>query len=453
MNLLQKQTKQIIQKKSQSIGWGLLSFSSQQYTPSPNEWYFLSPEETMVIQNVLKKFYEIPEEKQEKQTLQKTLIQYCYHYHILLESQQKQYLQKVLHQHAFQAGPLTPLLNDNQIEEIAINGIGKKFPVHIYLTQKGWKETGLYFTSSKQLITLLNRMAIQSGKRLSTRTPTLNAFITGKNRLHASISPVCTQGVEATIRKFVFRPCHPEELCQTNVITPIAMAFLVMAIQCDSNILIAGNTGSGKTTTLNALAGSIHPKERIIVVEETPELLITNPHCVLLTVSDNESQGIQSIIRETLRMRPDRVIIGEIRKPEEAQAFMEAILAGQGKGTYATFHGHSVEETLSRMKQLGVPETDLSWLNLIVVQKRWTTFTPNGFPVDQRAICEIAEIIPNENGYSKRTIFEINPQTKQLFQKNKSILIKEKFSWNFPEKEFQKTIQEMEEKYQKGMIL
>ncbi|MDZ4256201.1 MAG: ATPase, T2SS/T4P/T4SS family, partial [archaeon] len=323
-----------------------------------------------------------------------------------------------------------------QIEEIGIYGIGKDFPVRVYHTDHGWMETPLYFTSASVLITLLNRMVVETGRRLSTGTPLLNAPIPGYGRMHASIAPVCLEPVEATIRRMIHRPTDTRWLVDHGVISPDALVYLEMALQLDCNLLLAGNTGSGKTTTLNTLLHCLPMNERFIVIEETPELELQQPHTVRLVPDPEGNAGMPRLIRETLRMRPDRVVVGEIRHPEEAFAFIEAVLAGQGKGTYATFHGHSSHETIARLRGFGIPEQDLGWLNILVVQRRWGEHR-GGKTIDRRAICEIGEVFfDSANKLVVHPVFTWSPTHRKLLPKQESVLVRERFGWNFPGKQW-----------------
>jgi len=172
------------------------------------------------------------------------------------------------------------------------------------------------------------------------------------------------------------------------------MAFLSAAMQCNLNIVIAGGTGSGKTTTLNVLSQFIPLNERIIVVEETPEIRIKHEHCVHLLVNQDLGVGMKELVTDTLRMRPDRVVVGEVRTEKEVKAFVNTMLAGQGKGSITTFHANSAQECLQRMESLGIPSQNLSSIDLIIVQKRWNTYnnkTKNSKEV--RRITEVAEVV------------------------------------------------------------
>lgn len=412
--------------------------------PNPNTYFHpfqslpkLSHAEILFIQRLLQQLENIPEAQLNPIQLQQFFHTYCTQHHLVMEQQQERELLYMLELHTLPGGPLQLLLRDPTLEEIAIAGIGEKFPIRVWITGTGWKETPIYFTHASQLITQINRLALQSGKRLSHSTPTLNARLEDGSRLHASMPPVCVQEIELTIRKFVFRHTNPIHYLQTHVISAEGLAFLQLAMQADANVILVGNTGSGKTTTLNVLLNDLPAEERFILIEETPELQLTPSHQVRLTPSTSAKLEMAELIRETLRMRPDRVVVGEIRFPEEAKAYMESILAGQGKGTYATFHGYSAAEAIARLRQFGILEQDLGWLNLIVTQKRWTQHLADNTRKEVRAVCEINEIIPSTTGKLKlNCVFEWNAALHQLIPKNKSKIIREKWEWNHSKQSF-----------------
>ncbi len=158
--------------------------------------------------------------------------------------------------------------------------------------------------------------------------------------------------------------------------------------------MIAGNTGSGKTTTLNAIFSFVDDSERIIITEETPEINIFHKHKVSLRVNKSANIDMKDLIKSTLRLRPDRLIIGEIRDQNEVEAFVDTILAGQGKGSIATFHAQSSLEALQRLRKLGVLEQDLNTIDLIIIQRRWTQYNiSERKSIEIRKIVSVSEII------------------------------------------------------------
>ncbi|NPA77090.1 MAG: Flp pilus assembly complex ATPase component [Candidatus Diapherotrites archaeon] len=262
-------------------------------------------------------------------------------------------------------GPLD-FLQDLEIEEIAT--VRLKEPIRIYIRGEGWKTTNLAFWTEEYFKYIVNKYAASMGRRITLKTPRVNATLPDGSRLHAVIPPLSREGHALTIRRFTERRWTPWDLLRTNTATPEDIAKLWWAIDHDLNIIIAGNTGSGKTTTLNAVMAFIPLDERIILVEETPEIWIPHPHRVRLIPDENTS--MQELVYDTLRMRPDRVVVGEVRRPNEMRALFDTMLAGQGRGSYATMHGRTVQETENRIRSMGIPEEDLNALDVIVIQRR-----------------------------------------------------------------------------------
>ncbi len=260
------------------------------------------------------------------------------------------------------------LMNDKDIEEIAILGNGS---VYVYVKKIGWLKTNVEITDEDFVYKLANRMAKDIDRRLTLKHPRVNANIP-LGRIHACIKPISSTNT-ITIRKFREEPFTPQELVEVGTTNWKTLAFLWMCMLCDMNIVIAGNTGSGKTTTLNVLASFIPERERILAIEETPEINIPHEHFIRLIPNQEIGITFPDLVKDTLRMRPDRVIISEIRTPEETSAFIETILCGQGKGSYTTYHAQSPQEFISRMKFQGTNEQDLSAIDLLIIQRRWST--------------------------------------------------------------------------------
>lgn len=260
------------------------------------------------------------------------------------------------------------LMKDREIEEITILGTGN---VHVYVKKIGWLKTNIEITDEDFVYKLANKMAKDIDRRLTLKHPRVNANIR-LGRIHACIKPISNTNT-ITIRKFREEPFTPQELAETGTTDWKTLAFLWMCMLCDMNIVIAGNTGSGKTTTLNVLVSFIPERERIIAIEETPEINLPHEHFVRLIPNQDLGITFTDLVKDTLRMRPDRVIISEIRTPEETSAFIETILCGQGKSSYTTYHAQSLYEFVSRMKFQGTEEQDLNTIDLLIIQRRWNT--------------------------------------------------------------------------------
>jgi len=279
------------------------------------------------------------------------------------------------------------LLDDELLEEIAVNGTSE---ILVFHRNKGWLTTDVRFTNPEKLVYLINKMARQIGRRVSLQQPRLNAVLPDGSRLHAVIPPLASEPT-ITIRKYQEGVFGPKELIANRTISSEALAFLWLAVESDFNILICGPTGSGKTTTLNALTNFIQKGDRVIAVEEIPEVKVSSEHFVRLVVNEKLGATMDTLVTDTLRMRPDKLIVGEIRNAKEVKAFINSSLAGQGRGSMCTFHALSDLEALNRLSFLGVSEQNLNSINLIVVQKRWRQGK-----TELRRVSSISEVVDSK---------------------------------------------------------
>lgn len=377
---------------------------------------------------------EIPFNNNEEE-LQKYFIDYLNIKKTLLDNDQKKYLFNLLNFEINYFGPLTPLINDkDKIEEIAIIGLGQENPIYIYLANIGWAKANFYFNDEEYVKELINKMSRSIGRQISLNNPLLNASLPNGSRLNAIISPISNKDPIITLRKFKFKPLTPVDLINYNTFSNDIATFLWLAMQTDSNILIAGNTGSGKTTTLNAMFSFVQKSERIIICEETPEVNIPHEHKIRLKIDEKKGINMNELIISTLRMRPDRLIVGEIRTKEEINSFIDTMLAGQGKGSYATFHALSTKDCLERLKKLGALEQDISAIDLIILQRRWNTIDiKNNSQKELRKIIEISEIIDNQIV----PIYQYDFSNNEWINLNKSIRLKKKIEITY-KKDFDK---------------
>jgi archaeal flagellar protein FlaI len=340
---------------------------------------------------------------------------------------------------------LTTLISDPDFEEIVINGAQK--PILVYHRIFGWLTTNAFFSTDEKIKTVLNKMASQLGRQLSFNSPILNAVLKNGSRLNASMDPIAFSGINATIRKFKSNPLTPINIVEYATISKEAMAFLWLAMQTSCSILVCGNTGSGKTTTLNALFCFLPKDERIVVVEETPEIMLPQTHKVKLNTSEQVGIGLEKLIENTFRMRPDRVIVGEARSSEECKAFVNTMLAGQAKGSYATFHAESALEAIQRIVSFGVDYESLGALDLLVVQKRLQRIdSKSKIRREERKIVEISEMIRENGKVRLLEIFKMNNETGKLEKKNESKRVKEKIKQTFSvnETQYKKILKEKE---------
>lgn len=250
-----------------------------------------------------------------------------------------------------ESGPLTPLLKDPSITEVMVNG-----PKNIYIEKNGKLEkTNLEFENEAALLGLIDRFVSRVGRRIDAASPMVDARLPDGARVNAIIAPLSLVGPVLTIRRFPVNPPTLDDLVDRGTLTPSMASFLRDAITAKLNIVISGGTGSGKTTTLNALASEISQEERIVTVEDSAEMRITHNHLVGLESRPANLEGkgevpVRSLVKNALRMRPDRIIVGEIRGGE-ALDMLQAMNTGH-QGSLTTVHSNSPLEALFRIETM-----------------------------------------------------------------------------------------------------
>ena len=257
----------------------------------------------------------------------------------------------------FGLGILQPLMADPRVEEIIVNG-----PLRVFTIRDGRKEQahGVYFENDEELRQLIKRVVSTAGRRLDEAAPMVDVRLRDGSRLNAVITPASTRFTSVTIRKFVLRAQSLDQLVQLGALSSAAAEFLDAAVQAGVNILVSGPTGSGKTTLLNALGASVAGvDERVITVEEVPELALDRrlPDCVALQVRNKNVEGvgeitIRDLVRNALRMRPTRIIVGEVRGAEALDMLL-AMNTGHD-GSLTTIHGNSPRDALDRLATLAM---------------------------------------------------------------------------------------------------
>lgn len=297
-------------------------------------------------------------------------------------------------------GPIEELLKDEQITEVMING-----PKQIYIEKNGLLQaTHLSYVSEAALRNLINRIVSPLGRRVDESSPMVDARLPDGSRVNAIIPPLSLGGSTLTIRKFSKNMYAPEHFIDQGTLSKKSSAFLNQCVKNKKNILIAGGTGSGKTTLLNLLSSFISPDERIITIEDAAELKLQQKHVITLEARESNIEGkgkvsIRSLLKNALRMRPDRIIVGECRGDETID-MLQAMNTGH-EGSITTVHANSARDALSRLEMLvllsghDVPILALRQLiatsvDLIVFLKR----TRQG----QRVISQITEVCGIENG-------------------------------------------------------
>ncbi len=424
------------------------------------KWYLvkefpeLSGQEALLVREILEEFQSMPENSEKniagamERVLETRMVE--------LDQQQREYFLGILFSLVHGFGPVSLLLEDDSLEEIALIGVGRERPLRVYHHAFGWCKCNVYFADQKSVANMVNRMLLKTERRLSLSTPRVNGVLPNGSRLNATIPPVSFTQPSFTIRKFNSKKFTIQELVRNKTVSAETTAFLSMALEADCSVLIAGNTGSGKTTTLNALFSFVPKSDRVVVVEETPELQLEHDHVVRLNTCPRRGIGMPELIVDSLRMRPDRVVVGEIRNREEVTAFIDTLLAGQGKGSYATFHSTSSLEAVKRLSLLGVKEIDLCSLDLVVVQKRWDRIDlGKGTRREMRRVTEVSEVLEKNSRLAVNTLYSYNYSREKLEPKAKSKKASRKIqrAFSFSEKAFRKELARRKRLVERGKSL
>ncbi len=306
------------------------------------------------------------------------------------------------------------LLQDPELEEIMINGPGE--PVFVYHIKHGMCETNLKMDENT-ILQFVGNIAAQSNDYINESKPFLNARMPDGSRLNATISPATPQGPTVTIRKFKENPLSIVDLMDYGTLDSEVAAFLWMSVEgmrnYPLNVLVLGGAGSGKTTLLNVMAGFIPEDERVITIEDTLELNFYGRKNVVRMESTHGSDvrkavTMNDLLINALRMRPDRLIVGEVRG-EEAETLFNAMNIGHS--AMGTLHANSPVEAVSRLTNppLSVAPNMLPLIDLIILIQKIRT--SNGL---KRRIISIAEIEKSEVGVSFSEIFSYDPKTDTL---------------------------------------
>jgi pilus assembly protein CpaF len=248
-------------------------------------------------------------------------------------------------------GPLEDLLADDRVTEVMVNGRDNVF---VEMSGKLTK-TNLSFTDDQQLLAVIERIVQPLGRRIDEKSPMVDARLPDGSRVNAVIPPLAIDGPSITIRKFAREPFKVEDLVRFGAFTPDLADLLRACVEARLNILISGGTGSGKTTLLNVLSSFIPPDERIVTVEDAAELQLKQPHVVRLESRPPNIEGIgevkiRDLVKNCLRMRPDRIVVGECRGAE-ALDMLQAMNTGHD-GSLTTVHANSARDAIARLETL-----------------------------------------------------------------------------------------------------
>jgi len=308
-------------------------------------------------------------------------------------------------------GPLEPLLRDASVTEVMVNG-----PTRVWVERSGRIErVPTRFTDSDHLLHVIDRIIAPLGRRLDEASPMVDARLPDGSRVNAVMPPLSLDGPVLTIRRFPAEPLSGDDLVRLGSLSAEMLDALHLAVLAKRNILVTGGTGSGKTTTLAAISSAIPPDERVITIEDAAELRLPLAHVVRLESRPAGVEGrgaipIRALVRNALRMRPDRIIVGEVRGGE-ALDMISALTTGH-EGSLSTLHASSPGEALRRLVTLALMgDLELPWVavsdqvasavDLVVHQAR----DADG----ARRIVEIAEVVRSAEGPSARRLCRWRP--------------------------------------------
>ncbi|MEV4423343.1 ATPase, T2SS/T4P/T4SS family [Patulibacter sp. NPDC049589] len=269
----------------------------------------------------------------------------------LLPPEDRDEVRRLLLERTVGLGPLESLLDDDEIDEIMISGTRP-----VWVERRGRiEETAVAFADEHELLHAIERMLAGAGRRVDRADPLCDARLPDGSRVHVVLPPLALDGPAVTIRRFRARRWTPEELVARGTWSPQVAALVADAVAERRSILVSGGTGAGKTTTLGAIASLLPQSERIVTVEDTAELRLGQPHVVRLEARPPRTDGsgaitIRDLVRNALRMRPDRIVVGEVRGAEALDMVL-AMTTGHD-GSLSTIHARSPDAALRRLETL-----------------------------------------------------------------------------------------------------
>lgn len=335
----------------------------------------------------------------------------------LSEERRKILAGELLHE-MFGLGPIELLLRDDDLEEIVINNSVE--PLWVYHKEFGWLKSDIVLRNEEETYNYASMIGRRIGRQITSLVPLMDAHLITGDRVNATLFPISTKGNTLTIRKFARNPWTIIHLIdpKINTMSKEVAALLWLCIEYEMNMIIAGGTASGKTSLLNALTPFMPPTNRIVSIEDTRELQLPHfLHWVPLTTREPNPEGkgevnMLELMVNSLRMRPDRMIVGEIRRQRQAEVLFEAMHTGHS--VYSTLHANTADEVRRRMinPPISLPESMLEALHLTCVQFRQRR-------LGIRRTFELAELVPTRQPSGKakvsvNVLYTWNPRTDHL---------------------------------------
>ena len=344
-----------------------------------------------------------------------------------LEEERRRVLAGMLLHRMYGLGDIEMLMADDWLEEVAVNGSSE--PISVYHRKFGWMKTNLHLDSEEDIYNYAAQIGRKAGREITLLSPILDAHLSSGDRANATLFPISSSGNTITIRRFSRNPWTFVDFMdeKMNTLSKEMAAFLWLCMQYEINMLVVGGTASGKTSTLNTLCALIPPSNRTVTIEDTRELSLPKYlrwNWVPLTTRNPNPEGkggvrMLDLMLASLRMRPDRIIVGEIRRRREAEVLFEAMHTGHA--VCSTMHADTASQVLRRLTHppIELPMTELESLQLIVVQYRDRR-------KEIRRVYEISELVVSPvEAVSLNSLFKWKPRTDSFEKVNDSTRVLE----------------------------
>jgi pilus assembly protein CpaF len=306
-----------------------------------------------IEQGIVARLRQAPDGRPRREQLAGALRETLADERVVVSAGELRALERWLDDRLFGLGDLAPLLRDELVTEVMVNGLRG-----VWVERDGkLEETAIRFGDAEEILVLIERLVAPLGRRIDLASPLVDARLPDGSRVHAVIPPISLFGPLLTIRRFAPRPLGPDDLVRMGTLSGDAMDYLVRAVRARRSMLVSGGTSSGKTTTLNALAFAIGERERVVTIEDAAELRLPQTNVVALETRAPSVEGtgaidVRTLLRAALRMRPDRIIVGEVRGGE-ALDMLQAMNTGH-RGSLTTAHANGAYHALIRVETMAL---------------------------------------------------------------------------------------------------